>query len=510
MRKDQKVQTHKPMLIWRSGSEGSLSPLIVVSNRAPIEYYYDDEGGLRRRLTAGGVATALTSISNSLPVTWVASACSPADRVVAADNRPLALGEENSLRLVAAPAEAYDLFYNTFCNPLLWFVQHSLNHELQGRDLAREALHAWEHGYLPVNQAIAEAVAAELQASDGCGSVMLHDYHLYAAPLFIRNLCPEAALQHFVHVPWPCLDAWQQIPRQIVDSIVEGLLATDSLVFQTESSAQEFLLTCWALFPQARVDFNSGSVIYRGHHTRVWANPMSVDVFDLRSRLSSPEARPYFDRLEGEAAERTIVRIDRLDPSKNIHAGLEAFDLMLRNHPEWLGRVTFLSFLVPSRTEIPEYRDYGERVFSLVKDINARHGRAGWTPVKVFYEHDRLQSLVALSLYDVLLVNSVADGMNLVSKEGPVLNRRDGAMLLSVTAGSYQELREGALAVWPDNVEGTADALHRALNMTPEERRDRATLLRRAVLRHDFSRWLELQLEDLTAIESIKPAPAAA
>lgn len=504
------METHRLELIKGNGFESRDGPMIIVSNRAPIEYYLDGEGSLRRRLTAGGVSAALTSISNYMPVTWVASASSAADRLVAADNRPLALGENSSLRLVAAPAEAYDLFYNSFCNPLLWFVQHSLNHSLQGREAAQKTLRAWEHGYLPVNQAIAEAVATELQAYGGRGWVMLHDYHLYAAPLFIRNLCPEAVLQHFVHVPWPCLDAWQHLPRQVVDSIVEGLLANDSVVFQTEGSAQEFLLTCWALFPRAKVDFNNGSLVYRGHHTRVWANPMSVDVFELRSRLSSPEARPYFERLEREAAERTIVRVDRLDPSKNILAGLQAFDLLLRDHPEWSGRVTFLQFLVPSRTKIAEYKEYAKKVFSTVRDINARYGRADWTPVKVFYEHNRLQSLVALTLYDVLIVNSVADGMNLVSKEGPVLNRRDGAMLLSVTAGSYQELRDGVLAVSPDNVAGTADALHRALSMSPEERHERATLLRRAVLRHDFSRWLQLQMEDLTAIESIKPAPAAA
>jgi trehalose 6-phosphate synthase len=340
--------------------------------------------------------------------------------------------------------------------------------------------------------------------------VMLHDYHLYAAPLFIRNLCPNATLQHFIHIPWPSLETWQELPRQIVDSICEGLLSNDSVVFQTQKWAQDFLLMCWAFFPGAHVDFSEGIVTYRGRRTRVSANPISVDVFDLRSQLSAPEARPYFSRLAAETAEKTIVRVDRLDPAKNIAAGFKAFDLLLRQHPEWSRRVRMLSFLVPSRAGIPEYQSYTEDVFALADEINARHGSGGWTPLKIFYEHDRLQALVALSLYDVLMVNSLVDGMNLVSKEGPVLNRRDGALVLSEAAGSFDGLREGALPIRPDDVEHTAQALFRALTLSEGERRERAAVLRRAVLRHDISRWLQVQLDDLATIDDIKPAPAAA
>ena len=485
-------------------------PLLIVSNRGPIEYYHDETGRLRRRRASGGVASALTSIANSAPISWIATAATAADREVAMNGGILDVGEGTRLRLVAAPKEAYDLFYGTFCNPILWFLQHSLWERLDRRDTRSEAIHAWEHGYLPVNQAVAETVASEFRSTRNCGTVMLHDYHLYAAPMFIRNLCPCASLQHFIHIPWPSLEAWQELPRQIVDSICEGLLSNDSVVFQTERWAQDFLLMCWAFFPSARVDFSEGIVTYRGRRTRVSANPISVDVFDLRSQLSSPEARPYYSRLASETAEKTIVRVDRLDPSKNVDAGFRAFGLMLEQHPEWSGRVRMLSFLVPSRTSIPEYRSYAEDVFALADEINDRYGGGDWTPIKVFYEHDRLQALVALSLYDVLMVNPLVDGMNLVSKEGPVLNRRDGALVLSEAAGSFEELREGALSVRPEDIEGTAEALFTALTLGEEERRERSALMRRAVLRHDIGRWLQVQLHDLAAIVDTKPAPAAA
>jgi trehalose 6-phosphate synthase len=500
----------RPALLSRPAAVVRQQRLLIVSNRGPVEHYYDEVGRLRRRRARGGVASALTSLANSAPISWIASAASEADREVAAEDALLDVNDSTQLRLVAPPKEAYDLFYGTFCNPLLWFLQHSMWDRLDRADVRSEVLHAWEHGYLPVNQAVAEVVAGEFRSGRNCGAVMLHDYHLYAAPLFIRNLCPGAALQHFIHIPWPSLEAWQNLPRQIVDSICEGLLANDSVVFQTEKWAQDFLLTCWAFFPSARVDFSEGVVTYRGRRTRVSANPISVDVFDLRSQISSPEARPYFAKLAAETAEKTIVRVDRLDPSKNIATGFRAFDLLLQQHPEWLGRVRMLSFLVPSRESIPEYRAYAEEVFGLVREINARHGTGDWTPIKLYYEHNRLQALVALSLYDVLMVNPLVDGMNLVSKEGPVLNRRDGALVLSEAAGSFEELRTGALPVRPEDTEDTARALHAALTLPENERRERAALLRRAVLKHDIGRWLQVQLEDLAAIDDTKPAPAAA
>ncbi|MGD0115900.1 MAG: trehalose-6-phosphate synthase [Dehalococcoidia bacterium] len=510
-RKESHVVSYtRPALLTRPTVEVPQQPLLIVSNRGPVEFYHDATGRLRRRQARGGVASALTSVANSAPVSWIATAAGEADREVALAGGPLDVGDGTQLRLVAPPREAYDLYYGTFCNPMLWFLQHSMWDRLERPDARSEALYAWEHGYLPVNQAIAEVVAGEFRSGRNCGSVMLHDYHLYAAPLFIRNLCPGVALQHFIHIPWPGLEAWQDLPRQIVDSIFEGLLANDSVVFQTEKWAQDFLLTCWAFFPSARIDFTDGVVTYRGRRTKVSVNPISVDVFDLRSQLSSPEAQPYFASLAAETAEKTIVRVDRLDPSKNIDAGLRAFDRLLQSHPEWAGRVRMLSFLVPSRGSIPEYRSYADEVFPLADEINARHGTKNWKPIKLFYEHNRLQALVALSLYDVLMVNPLIDGMNLVSKEGPVLNRRDGALVLSEAAGSFEELRGGAIGVAPEDIEGTANALHTALTLPEVERRERAALLRRAVLKHDIGRWLQVQLEDLASIDDTKPAPAAA
>jgi len=465
----------------------------MASNRGPLEHYIDEQGALRHRCAPGGVATALASLATGTPVTWVATAGNDEERDLARRGGHIDLGDEKRLRLIAPAPEAFDLYYSTFCNPTLWFLQHSIWERLsEERDLA----HAWEHGYLPVNQAFAEAIVEELERGENA-RVMLHDYHLYAAPLFIRNLYPAAVLQQFVHIPWPEPEAWLHLPPSIVESICEGLLANDSVAFQTEQSMVAFIRTCEAYLDGLETGGDLRSIFRGGHTTRLWWNPISVDIWDLRGQLASAEAQQYRDRFAGSPAMRTIVRVDRLDPAKNTGIGFRAYERLLATHPEWTGHVRFLAFLVPTRDCIPEYRDYAREVFAQVKAVNCRYGRPGWTPVTVFHEHNRTQALAAMSQCDVLLVNPMADGMNLVSKEGPVLNERDGVLVLSERAGSYAELGDAALGVAPEDIDATAEALHRALTMPAGERAERARRLRQAVVRHSLGRWLRLLLDDL-------------
>jgi trehalose 6-phosphate synthase len=470
--------------------------LLVLSNRGPLEHTLTD-GRPQARVASGGVTTALGPVAATTPVVWLAAAVSEGDRLVAREAREIPLQGESGLRLVDLPESAFDLYYNSFCNPMLWFLQHGMVDLIEDELAADQVWQAWEAGYLPANQAFAEAALDQLGLQRGHGSVMLHDYHLYTAPLLIRNVLPNVAMQHFVHIPWPGPEVWRRLPRPIVESICEGTLANDSVVFQTDASVQNYLLTIEAFCPQTRVDSASGLVRNRDRCTRAWANPISVDVEDLLTSLESTEVQEYRARLASDLGERTIVRVDRLDPTKNVIAGFEAFELMLNNHPEWLGKVSFLAYLVPTRTGIAEYDAYARDTFNLVSRINRRFATPEWTPIKVFFENNRPQAMAAMSEYDVLLVNSLKDGMNLVSKEGPVLNQHDGALLLSVQAGSYEELAVAALPVQPTSVRATAEALHHALTLSGEERRQRAVLLRQAIHRHQIKDWLRDQLRDL-------------
>jgi len=466
--------------------------VVILSNRGPIEHGFNAKGRVVRRSADGGVATVLSSVVSSLKTTWIASARSEADRQVARSGNALKLGEATRLRLVETP-ELADELHNEFCNTTLWYLQHGMLDSLHREDLERQAMYAWQLGYMPVNMAFAETLVKE--AGPDVEAVMLHDFHLYTAPAFVRSRYPKAFLQHFIHIPWPVASEWSKLPRAIVESICRGLLANDSVVFQTNGDVDNFLATCAEFLPAA--DIVAGSVSYHGQHTRVWSNPVSIDAALLEKRVGGHEAAAIGSALEPHLGEKTIVRVDRLDPSKNVDTGFEAYDRMLVRHPEWHGRVNFLAFLVPTRTSVEEYRDYKERVMAQVEAINARHGTDGWQPIQVFFEQNRLQALVAMTMYDVLLVNSRADGLNLVSKEGPIVNTREGVLVLSTRAGSYEELHGGAFGIEPTDVIGTAEALYEAITMPAGERHERATKLRRSIIAHQSDDWLAMMLRDM-------------
>ncbi len=483
--------------------------LIMVSNRGPVEHYFDDAGRIRRREAAGGVATALGSVARQQPVTWIATATTDADKAVGILDQRTQIGRDSDLRLLNLPEKAFHAHYGTFCNPILWFVQHAIGDQLLSSDLASVALDAWREGYQPINEAFAAAVIEELEGDGSDTQVMLHDYHLYTAPRMIRAARPRAALQHFVHIPWPSPSAWHQLPDPIVRRICAGLLANDSVVFQTEASVAAFLATCRVYLPDAKVLERQGEIEYLGQTTFVWSNPVSLDSRELDSLRATPAMEDYRRTFEAPDGVQTIVRVDRLDPSKNVADGYEAFDLLLQRNPQLHGKVRFLSFLVPSRDGIPEYVTYRQRVFDLVEAINHKYGTDDWTPITIFHEHNRLQALAALTLYDVLMVNSVADGLNLVSKEGPLLNERNGVLALSTTAGSYEELMCGALPINPFDIVDTADALEHALGMCEKDRAQRQTAMREAIASHQTSDWLKQQLRDLDISAHMKEIAAS-
>jgi trehalose 6-phosphate synthase len=483
----------------RAGDQVSRNPIVLLSSRGPIEFSTGEDGCLISRRSDGGVATVLGAVASTTDTTWLAGARSTADRIAAASGGPITVGHGSRLRLIDCPPEIEDA-HNEFCNTVLWFLQHSMldRLDLDIDELGAYALEGWYNGYLPMNRAYAAALARETH--ERVESVMIHDYHLYQAPRFIRERFPSAYLQHFVHIPWPSFHEWDKLPGVLSASICRGLLANDSVVFQTDANVQNFL-TCVARYIDgASVNVDCGVVNFNRHETRVWSNPVSVKVDDLQDAMDSEDAMLAQQKLASKLGrQKTIVRVDRLDPSKNIDRGFEAFARMLDRYPQWRGQVRFLAFLVPTRSSIEAYQNHAREVFQQAEAINSRYGDAEWQPIEVFFQQNRTEALVALSMYDVLLVNSVADGLNLVSKEGAIVNQRDGVLVLSKTVGSYQELQGDALGIDPYDIDQTADALHRGLAMPETERRIRAEGLRNAVANHQFQDWLDDILRDVPA-----------
>lgn len=201
--------------------------------------------------------------------------------------------------------------------------------------------------------------------------------------------------------------------------------------------------------------------------------------------------------LRPRLGKQTIVRVDRMDPSKNIALGFRAFGRLLERRPDMVGNVRFLAFLVPSREAIPEYRRYAREVWREIEQVNSRFCRGDWKPVEVFYQDNRVQAVAGMALADVVLVNPVADGMNLVAKEAPLVSERDSVLVLSKNCGAYGQLAHGAVGIEPTDVEATASALERALEMPAPERLRRTTVLRAVIDAEDLAWWVRSQLTDL-------------
>ncbi len=481
---------------------GSGRYLLTVSNRGPAEHRWSDDGGMETVPGQGGLATALRVAANLQPTIWLSSPLTEVDRLIAlgkASPPPL----EGASHFVLTDPDAYDLFYGRFSNEVLWFLQHGLPWP---EDLDRPERHrAWKDGYQKVNEAFADKVVEEIDSGD-IRSVMFHDYHFYTAPGMVREARPHAFLQHFIHIPWPARHEWKRLETPIVSEICRGLLGNDSVVFQTRESAMGFLETCAAYLPVCRIDPVEGSVTFAGRTTRVWTDAISVDPEELDDMAASPEFSRYRYLLRASPGVKTLLRVDRLDLTKNVVRGFEAYRLLLKEHPELRERVYFLALLVPSRGDIDSYKEYQDEALGMVESINREFGSLRWKPVRVIFENNRMQALAAMSLYDVLLVNPVADGMNLVAKEGPIANTHDGVVVLSRTAGAYEELGENALGIDPFDVGGTAIALYRALMMPAPERHDRATWLKSIIRGHDLRSWFRALMDD---IDRHAPLPAS-
>jgi trehalose 6-phosphate synthase len=475
--------------------------LLTVSNRGPVEHHWNDEGEVEAVGGQGGLANALRVTAQIQPMTWLSSPLTDVDRLIARKKVAPPEGGGAS-HFVLAPPQQYDLFYGRFSNEVLWFLQHCLPfpQDLTSSDLRD----AWENGYQPVNRAFAEAVIEEIDTGP-IRAVMFHDYHFYTAPLEVRRARPNAYLQHFIHIPWPGPEEWARLERPIATAICEGMVANDSVVFQTHESAENFLHTCFEYLPSCEIDLSAGVLSTGGRKVRAWANGISVDPAELEEAAATPDFSRYRWLLRPAPGQKTIMRVDRLDLTKNVVKGFEAYRSLLLDHPELQGTVQFLALLVPSKSDIPAYRQYQDQTLALAESINREFGRGGWKPIRLIFEHNRVQALAAMSLYDVLLVNPVADGMNLVAKEGPMLNTHNGVLVLSTKAGAHEELGPASIPVEPEDVEGTAEALHRALTMPARERSDMAQRLKAIIRTHDLRDWFEALMDD---IERHAPIPA--
>ncbi|HLI15490.1 MAG TPA: trehalose-6-phosphate synthase [Acidimicrobiales bacterium] len=449
-----------------------MTDLVVAANRGPARVVVAEDGSTSAAAPAGGLAPSLARALAGTGATWVAAPATPDERRVARERGHVELEEGIVLELVDVAEEVQAAAYRVVANGTLWFLLHNLFDRVYRPAFDRRFGEAWD-AYRTYNRAFAQRIAE--RAAPGA-LVVVHDYHLLLAGAYLAEQRPDLRTVHFSHTPFCTPEELALLPRAVAQELLAGLASYGAAGFHTPRWADAYRACARA--------FGLGE-------TAPFVAPLGADRERLEALVASPACVAARDELLGRLGGRSlIVRVDRAEPSKNLVRGFLAFEELLERRPELRGRVQFHARAYLSRQELPEYLAYRANVEHLVERINERFTLPGGEPpVELATDDDLDRSLAALCCYDVLLVNPIRDGMNLVAKEGPLVNARSGVLALSREAGAFHELADGALAIDPFDVSGTASVLERALALEPAERTERAARLAEAAGAWPPSRW---------------------
>jgi trehalose 6-phosphate synthase len=452
--------------------------LVVVSNRGPFTLVSVPEGGVEFRPAAGGMAPSLSgalaeeSKVSANEVLWVAAALTESDRLHAS-GRAVATGQDSlKLRMVAVSDEVGRAAYDVVANGTLWFLHHGLFDRARRPRFDRVWYQAWE-GYCEFNEAFADTIAEE--AADGA-TVVVNDYHLALVGRYLAKRRPDLATSFFSHTPFCPPEDLAMIPDGPRIDLLESMASFGACGFHTARWRDAFVRCASAAGLEVAGTFVS---------------PLGADLARLDEVAASEACRARLALLEEQLDGRTLLlRSDRVELSKNLIRGFLAFDELMETSPKWRGRLVFLARVYASRESMPEYLAYRTEVEHVVARVNERWAAPGYTPVILNLEDDFAATVAALRRYEVLLVNPVRDGLNLVAMEGPAVNENDGSLVLSREAGAYDELADVALGVNPFDVTATAAVIARGLSMSIEERQVHAAELRRRARSRTPAHWL--------------------
>ena len=447
--------------------------MIVVSHRGPYSFERIGDDTFIARRGGGGLVSALAPLlADRDDTTWIAAAMNSddSDAVLAGANAALDL----NVKLLDLDPEVHRLHYDLVSNETLWFLFHGLFDRTRRPVFDIAFRDAWD-AYVAVNRAFAEAVAEVAPARD---AVLVQDYQLILVPGMLRRLRPDLRVVHFTHTPFCGPDDLSVLPDDIAFDLCASLASVPA-GFHTRRWADEYSRTVAAILgPDATT-------------TRPFVAPLGPDANALAESAAAAETKAAAEQLGAVVGDRLVVaRVDRIEPSKNIVRGFLAFDRLLEARPGVRGRAVFVAMVYASRQNLEEYATYTTEIEEAVARVNDRWATHDWTPILLDDRDDFARSLAGLQRYDVLLVNPLRDGLNLVAKEGPVVNRRDGVVCCSPEAGAYEELREAVLPAHPYDIEQVAGALDTALAMPLDERATRATRLRTLASSRTPTAWL--------------------
>ena len=468
--------------------------LVNVSNRLPVEIK-NRSGYPRLSRSSGGLASAVDSIWRGQHGVWIGWAGAGSDCAAAeALLQKAARGRPYSFKPVTISPAEVSKFYSGFANEIIW----PLFHDMPSR--CNFDPEYWEV-YQRVNRRFAQTTAEAATAKD---VIWVHDYHLMLAGRYLREAGCPARAGFFLHIPFPAPDIFEKLPWR--RAILRALMHYDLLGFQTDRDRGNFLSCLERLLPEATAlgDPNH-SLVLEGHRTRVGTFPISIAFEEFASHAASRDVELAASQFRREMTNRFLVLgVDRMDYTKGIPERLKAFRILLRRFPELRLRVTLLQVVVPSREDIPNYKELRREVELLVSQINGEFTESGWVPIH--YMHRNLTRKQLLTYYrsaDSLLVTSLKDGMNLVAKEFCAAQVDEcGVAIISEFTGAAAELHAGALIVNPNDFAGIAEAIHRACIMPADEKQSRMRLLRDIIRTHNVQNWADAFLTATMAAET--------
>lgn len=463
---------------------------IIISNRLPVKINKTNNE-YQLSTSEGGLATGLGSIYKEGDNVWIGW---PGLEVEEQQDRDIIDQKLHNLNLLPVYLTQQEIneYYEGFSNEVLWPVFH-----YYASSYASYSQSNWDF-YKLVNEKFRDAV---LKVSEPGDTIWIHDYQLLLLPALVRNALPDVSIGFFLHIPFPSHEMFRLIPWR--SELLEGILGADLIGFHTFDDVRHFISTVTRVLP---VTSSANIISSNDRSVVVESFPMGIDEHKY---ASLPKQQDVIDRIsqikESFKDTRLILSIDRLDYSKGILQRLEAFELLLKLHPEQINKITFYMVVVPSRDMVPQYRHLHDEIDKKVGGINAHYRTMEWTPIHYYYRSFPIETLSALYYSaDVCLVTPMRDGMNLVSKEY-VASRinNDGVLILSEMAGASKELID-AIIVNPNNIGEICRAILLALNMPLAEQQTRMQQMRQLVAKFNISHWVKIFTDRLKEVKTLQ------
>jgi trehalose 6-phosphate synthase len=473
--------------------------LIITSHRSPIEITQNNSS-IDVKKSGTTVATAFGELIDKIPFSWITNPTKEIERKLAAnkDSQGIPISSNDPTKIIHyinSARRIYHKYYNIICNPLLWYLHHQMWNFPYNPNIDENIKDAWFNGYVNINENFANAIVKETQKQNNNPIIIVQDYHLYLVPELIRKLIKNSFIHYIIYTPWTSSRSWAMLPSYIRNPILTSLLCSNLIIFQTKDDARNFLNCCEEFLSDITIDYPKLLVTYKNHSVKLNVAPISINIKEINTFANSAPVMIYEKELEKLCTDSTIVRIDRAEPTKNILRGFEAYKIMLEKETHMLNKVTFLAFLAPSRLHISQYKRYLIEIENKINQINTRFQTKTWKPIIPFYENNYAKALAGLKIYDVFLQNATIDGTNLVTKQAPIVNKKNGTIILSETSSVCKELTDYVVKVAPTDLTGTAESLYESLITTQKDRTDKYKKIVEHIESHDNKAWLTTQLQ---------------